>query len=312
MPCGNRLHDVTLGGCFLAAILIGTIPALNAQTVSEPQSRQEQETAPDIRPQPQLERPPSPPAILERTLERIARALEAANAKSDPPEETERAKADLRAQQAMANWAFWVFVATGTQVIVGGIGIFFIWRTLRQNRTATRAAVIAANAAERSTQLAQENFEKIERPYLFVFDLMAGNIRKAPSGVAPYVEYDVANFGKTPAIIDVVAIGFELTDGKIPEALNTGFGHKLRTSDSLSAGKQQSKIKEPFPPSIKFASDVTNWLPRVPPKKVLIFHIVIKYHGPFSREHETSACWSYHHTAPGFMRSEGDKYNYVK
>lgn len=102
---------------------------------------------------------------------------------------------DLQAQEKMALWARWMFVASALAAI-GAVGALF-WLRLTWGET-RRAADIAQNA-----------FLMAERPHVFVGDLEAvtplfsdylEGVRE-PSLDFFEVVFDVQNHGKTPAII---------------------------------------------------------------------------------------------------------------
>lgn len=60
---------------------------------------------------------------------------------ADPkPERNEwREEQDLYAQRQMAKWAFWMLVISGAGVVVGGLGLLFLKRTLDETRAMTEA-----------------------------------------------------------------------------------------------------------------------------------------------------------------------------
>src|SRR3990167_6553809 len=65
------------------------------------------------------------PLILEaikNEIERVTRVLEANIDKPKSPDEEDRAKSDLRAQEEMAHWAKWLFIAAGASVVLTAPG----------------------------------------------------------------------------------------------------------------------------------------------------------------------------------------------
>jgi len=131
-------------------------------------------------------------------LNRIAGALETANAKEDPPEKEQREESDLRAQWKMAEWAFWMMVASFAQVVIGGAGIWYIRRTLVLNRIATLAAAEAAQAADRAVEVASKTAERQLRAYVSV-NHGAVYEQKPPSQLVIEIQPFMENHGQTPA-----------------------------------------------------------------------------------------------------------------
>jgi hypothetical protein len=65
-------------------------------------------------------------------------------------------------------------------------------------RDSADAAKEAADAARDQTL----NFAKLERPYLYIFDARGLNIDQDQEDPFHYLNYSVANYGKTPALVE--------------------------------------------------------------------------------------------------------------
>jgi hypothetical protein len=89
-------------------------------------------------------------AIAENSLARLPKAIETAPADPDAKAQEKRAEDDLKAQQDMAKWAMWMFVAAGLTVLLTMIGILLIWRTLIHTRRASKYAGVGARQARRA------------------------------------------------------------------------------------------------------------------------------------------------------------------
>ena len=76
-----------------------------------------------------------------------------------PKRDEWRSEQDLQAQWDMARFALWGAFAAWAGAFVTGVGIFFVWRTLEANRDAVRQA-------QRTADIAEEAFRRLERPYL--------------------------------------------------------------------------------------------------------------------------------------------------
>ncbi|MCO5082280.1 MAG: hypothetical protein M9955_11555 [Rhizobiaceae bacterium] len=129
-------------------------PATNGQ----PEAASDQSTAAAAR-----DGNPAPePGYAERFLtavERIEPAIRELIAEEDKvtaDAERERDDADLRAQQSMAVWAFWMFVASALSVVLTGVGVVLIWRTLLHTRDAAIHAGAAVLEAKNATKAAQD------------------------------------------------------------------------------------------------------------------------------------------------------------
>jgi hypothetical protein len=159
-------------------------------------------------------------------------------------------------------------------------------------RDSADAAKEAADAARDQTL----NFAKLERPYLYIFN---------PSGLQSdddqegdpfhYFKYSVANYGKTPARVESASIGMNVgVEPKQPDAL-VGW-HDFLVSPLFITGERRDNPTETVPYEIEigdYADENTGPFP-VPwlkGEEEFFFWIKIKYGGPFSKDHETSACW---------------------
>lgn len=73
--------------------------------------------------------------ILDR-IDRIATALETANANEDREGDDKRADQDLQAQKDMAQWAFWLLLTSVVSLAIGVFGLFAVYWSLSQTRRA--------------------------------------------------------------------------------------------------------------------------------------------------------------------------------
>lgn len=67
----------------------------------------------------------------------------------------DQADRDLRAQEEMARWAFWMFVATTATVLISAAGLILIWRTLLHTGRAANHAKDMLDEARITTAAAQ-------------------------------------------------------------------------------------------------------------------------------------------------------------
>lgn len=198
------------------------------------------------------------------------------------------------------------FTAALTVVGIGQAVLFFF--QLRFMRLGMRDATIAARAATRGAiaavaqaKVARDSAIKLQRPYIFIFDVE--EFRSDWSRF--YVDYTIANYGAIPAIIEEAFIGFVTSpNGEIEFPLRVGDDSALVTNPILKAGESRTKLSEPVPDEMDTGGVIVVVSPRGEPIKERIapvwdapdghdvfFRIVVRYRGPFSAGHETSATW---------------------
>ena len=104
-------------------------------------------------------------------------------------EASKPADEDLRAQQDMALWALWMFIASCFTVLVTGVGIYYVREMLEASRSANRAAV-------RAVEVTRDIGQAEVRAYLGIESLTFGvdNERNV------FLRVSARNFGQSPAI----------------------------------------------------------------------------------------------------------------
>ena len=146
---------------WLPAIALGLAlaGAANAQPIRHHTSRN---TGPaQAETKPSTDAKPSELVAVQNDLQRIARALEAANSKQQASDEKYRAEQDLHDQNEMARWAKWMFWDGIGETILTIIGVFLIWRTLIHTRK-------GAEAAASQVRIMRDASEDQLRPYVFI------------------------------------------------------------------------------------------------------------------------------------------------
>lgn len=119
----------------------------------------------------------------------IRRVIEASN-------EHQRAEDDLVAQTEMGLWALGMLLVTSVTTIITGLGVYFVWQTLRQTAETNRSAVAAASAAIDSNRIAASG----QRPWLKIQITGCGPIVGSDDGrISLKIDISVTNLGKTPA-----------------------------------------------------------------------------------------------------------------
>jgi hypothetical protein len=220
-------------------------------------------------------------------------------------------------------------VVGGGQLVLFYVQLKLIRESLVDAQKAADASAKGANAAEgaaqaagRQAKIAEESFSKLERPYVFIFDVhrFGRNQRSGEFSVG----YKVANYGKIPAIIEQPHIGFVVDNrGWPPVPVLMNEDHGLMTNPILQPGEVRS-FNELLPEGMSDGGAIIeldaagnptgNSSPSIVQTEGFqtFFRGVVKYRGPFTHGHETSATWWYFAEIHQFVSRGGEEYNYVK
>ena len=192
---------------------------------------------------------------------------------------------------------------TAVLVAVGAVQlVLFIWQlrlirtSLDDAKISADAAADAAKAASRQAHVAEESLAKIERPYIFVFNVSALSVDSYESLEDDYtllkVTYSIANYGKIPAIIKSAEVGLSVFTEPLPPP-RLDYNHPIIVSPILAAGEIRPKIEE----SLRWDGDLQRdeYGSEYPAlgNNDLFFWVILLYRGPFTDQHETRMCWRY-------------------
>ena len=194
------------------------------------------------------------------------------------------------------------------------------WRSeVRQGRHTVKSLSLArrsADAAKHSADIAERALVLAERPYIVCFRSGYAQLARDPNGLwIAYVEYTVANYGRTPAIIEEVRVGAMASAKRnIVEPLTIYEDNPLFITKILAPRERTKPIRydiilpyhsdaEPEPlnsfvsitvePNDAERDGKANAIIKVAENKKLFFRVTVKYRGPFSTGHETGVCWTY-------------------
>lgn len=208
---------------------------------------------------------------------------------------------------------------TGGQIGVGIIQAgLFLWQ-FRFMKDSVDAARDAAKAADASAQTAQESFTKLERPYLFVYGvttIMQDSHRVG--GLKPFVKYNIANHGKTPAIMESAAIGFSVNSTSPEAPLPIEREHQLATHPIFAAGEVREGIEELLPLGIGVITTgndrmlIPDLISESGSEEELFLVIYVRYKGAFTQGHETQCCWRYDRASGHFNQLGLSDMNFLK
>jgi hypothetical protein len=158
-------------------------------------------------------------------------------------------------------------------------------------RDSADAAKEAADAARDQTL----NFAKLERPYFYIFNARGLNADDDRGDPFHFLNYSVANYGKTPALVESASI--RISVGVKPKQPDPILGwHDFLVSPLFVTGERRDNPTASVPDDIEIGDYADENTPPYPVpwlknEEQFFFWIIIKYSGPFSKDHETSACW---------------------
>jgi hypothetical protein len=210
---------------------------------------------------------------------------------------------------------------TAALVIVGlfQAGLFFVQLkliriSLDDAKEVAEATTDAAIAATKQAKIAEDSFEQLERPYIFVFGLT--RLQADVNGIDYFVAYNVANYGKLPAIIDSISVGFETSDNGEPGLpTHATEGHELVVSPVMPNGDRRNDIPEYLPTGM--AGDGINVLfPDIRNPEIaefapvfnivdnhdMFFRVRIEYRSPVTENHVTDVFWLFDNASLRFVQ----------
>jgi hypothetical protein len=185
---------------------------------------------------------------------------------------------------------------------------------------ASDAAKKSADAATRQAKATDDSFSKLERPYLFVSGV--GTLDFDTELDVFFLRYNIANYGKIPAIIEHASIGITIDNrGEPPHAPLIADLHPLFVSPIIEPGGVRT-LTEYLDRSIAVDSggvsvDLDTGKTTPTPQFVIgenfqiFFRTNITYRGPFTSGHETSSL-HLHMGGGTFAQRGGDEYNYTR
>ena len=266
MSRSNRLYNLALRGCLIAAVLWvslayaqeGTGPTLESQPVFESGQQASKSQATN-----QGQQTKSDPGNISPALNQIEAAIrdlitQQRTAQGKGPEDHEIS--DLEAQEGMAFWAQTMFWATLAAVIVTFAGIVLIWRTLHHTRRAadytkgmleeakktTTSAIAASRSTEDSVGITRETAQLELRAYLSA----------EPEGVNQLIGRDegmghvfVRNVGKLPARNVRVEVSMKISGGREADFPTSSDDETVNRVIQPSAGMGQGS-RHIFPETI--------------------------------------------------------------
>jgi len=210
---------------------------------------------------------------------------------------------NLIVNQKIAKYTGFLALLAFLQFIAMAIQAGFLSKTLGATKE-------AADAAKKSADVAEKALTLVERPYVFVHSISKFHMSK---NINPAITYEVANFGKTPAIIQCAQAALENIESNLCTVLEVDRRHTLVSVPVLSAGEVRQKIEEEIPANmVNFITTEKGFTPDLKHGEDLFFRVIIQYRGPFTEGHESSFCWTYNTHTNYFEPYGHEEYNYTK
>ena len=204
----------------------------------------------------------------------------------------------------------WIVALTAGLVLIGFLQWLSLHSTVKEMNAATKVSMVAANAAQKSADVAEKALSLVERPYIFAFGVRQFHLN--PESLEPAVAYEVANYGKTPAIIESAHIVLETIKSNLNAPLEVDRRHSLVIAPILGAGEGRKDLVEDMPANMMNTKVVDGAI--VPDMKHgddLFFRIIISYRGLFSKGHKSGFCWRYNIHTGHFEPYGHEDYNFT-
>jgi hypothetical protein len=197
----------------------------------------------------------------------------------------------------------------GLQFLVAAVQAGLFIYQLRLIRDSLDDAKAASTAATRQAHVAEDTLNKIERPYLFVFNVSRLKVEHwedyhdGTEGGTLSVTYSVANYGKLPAVIEDMQVSLSVFTEPLSPA-RTDYNHPLAVSAVLVPGEPREGLDEMLAWDDVVIDEYEGNTADLGGKD-LFFWVIIRYRGTFSGGHVTRACWRYDERTGRFVEFNG-------
>jgi hypothetical protein len=201
--------------------------------------------------------------------------------------------------------------------LLTGLLVLFTYRLWKSTDRLWAAGEKQIGVADRSATAAERALTELERPYIYISNvgrLEAAEIEEGSEfdgDAILSVPYSTANYGKIPAIITQVdaSLGvFEIP--RIPDRVPDN--HAFVVSPILVFGEPRDDLRENLVWNSWGNDEVQNIVPNLGEGQSLFFRIIIRYRGPFTAGHETSACWRYNESTGRMIEYGRPEFTYEK
>lgn len=321
MSNSNLLYGIAVRGCLIVAILVLPVASYGQEAAPERGTPVEEGEGliPDSQaPQKNAEEPANrhqaPTTDPEQAISAIQRQGAADSTCNDRCQSAEQRETDDPvAQQSMTEATDAQVYLTLGQILVGGLGVGLLLWTLYYTRQSTKAAIDAAAAAVKATEIAGIALTGLEKPHLFVdrveFDqpLVRNTFDYENEERHPWVHYWVKNYGRSPAIIKEFC-GQVWAGAEFPEYPEHRDSDIYGEDDSyvLAAGDSRTKrALTRFPIDGQIMNDIGSIA-----AQRLRFFGYIRYESLFGQTETVGFCWRYNLDLARFLQEDMPNYTY--
>ncbi len=249
--------------------------------------------------------------------EECQRAEQRKNTREEDGLKTQMSATDAAWEAIKLNWF---------QAAVGAITLFVVGATFHQTKRTADAAVAAAKAADKSANAAEQqaestrlNFEKTERPYIYVFGPKWFFVNPIePGGLEPWAEYCIANFGKTPGRCEKVLLKMNICQTDEPDPPSPApLDNNAVVNPVFEPTRRDDASRIRFPSEapqfhdIGVINDRVLVSPILNPGDRVFLQIWLMYRGHFEQTYETRVTWIWDGSLRQFVyfRRDDPKYN---
>jgi hypothetical protein len=288
-----------------------------AQQLENNQPRIEQPTAKDSANKGQEQKPEASPQTI---IVKVA-APEKTDEDRQHEAEDRKQKSELDSKLTeytgeLASFTKGLFFATVVLAIATIALVVLAGFQSKDMKASIAAAQDSASASMRAANIAENSFIRLERPYIYIY----GVHRFVAGAENAVVEYTVANFGKTPARVTVLAAGISFASEPLDNLIvdyRDDPEHPLLVEPVLAPADMHQRLYLKPPDNLDFGhgqTDTGNFLPvapRLKPDEYAFVWIQVSYRGPAGDGYMTSACWRYDGLTDRLVEWGGEKYNYM-
>jgi hypothetical protein len=231
--------------------------------------------------QPSADSKPLALILIQNQIERVARALEAANSKPQPRDDNGQRSAE--AEEWGSKWAFGMLIIALLETVVTGVGGFLVYRTLLHTRR-------AANATADQVVVARDTAQRELRAWVDIeIEIGEEGFRSDSIGNSSLdFRFNCRNVGPTPAIgVRLFATVVQTNDAK---------NEISQLRDSMAKGARTAETQPIFPTTVRIMPMGFGWGPSVFAQPIMasncpIFKVGLSYStifdGPNEPPHET-------------------------
>lgn len=226
MPSYDRLHSAAVRGGLIAAALMVT-SVVHCQ-------ENDQQRQPSTPPASQTQtKPPEPPSVTVVAPVSLGKekTVEPDWAQPNCQKPSNHDESDLCVQGRMAEAAEQTVVLNKIQIALSVFGFVALIITIGYSRSATRAAINAARAADQSVKVTSDNAKRELRAYISMNPKQLGGLF---AGGVVRVQFFPKNHGQTPAYSVSHIFGMGIFPSRLPEGFEYPEAvHTVRTESAI-------------------------------------------------------------------------------